>query len=270
MKPHLCYLCLSDITQTSNIMKFTFIATEKSKYKFYHDLFCLLYSTTSKTGSMNFSSIGVYILLSILYIIFFGINSVKKYSDGGIMITKDEEKTLVIAPPVIMIAPKSPSTGEGAWKMGNDQNDIPDDFQQGFGNFLRKHFCGEEEIKNITSLEECIKNLTYPLDEIMLNITGGSVSYDYNFKVSAWSGLIHYIRPHFTSFKSDGSASPLTLKLNPNLDYFVTFADPSFQFVTSNPSSVLYDLRKFEHNSGNTIIYLKVGRNIAGPLTMTS
>ena len=243
-------------------MKFTFIATAKSKYKFYHDLFCLQYSATGKTGSMDFSSIGVYILLSILYIIFFGINSVKKYSDGGIMITKDEEKTLVIAPPVIMIAPKSSSTGGGAWKMGNDQNDIPDDFQKGYGKFLNNHFCGDEEINNKTSLEKCLKNITYPLDETMLNITGGLVSYDYSFKVSAFSGLIHYIRPHFTSFESNGRASPLTLKLNPKLNYFVAFADPSFQVATSNPSSVPYDLRKFEHNSGNIIIYLKVGSNI--------
>ena len=59
MEPHVCYRFLFHITQTSNIMKFTFIATAKIKYKFYHDLFWLQYSATSKTGSMNFSSIGV-------------------------------------------------------------------------------------------------------------------------------------------------------------------------------------------------------------------
>ena len=156
------------------------------------------------------------------------------------MITKDEEKTFDIVPPVIMIAPKSSSTGGGAWKMGNDQSDIPDDFQKGFGKFLNNHFCGDEEIKNKTSLEKCLKNITYPLDETMLNITGGSVSYDYSFKVSAFSGLIHYIRPHFTPFESNGRASTLTLKLNPKLNYFVAFADPSFEVATSNPSSVPY------------------------------
>ena len=257
------------ITQTSNIMKLTFIATAKSKYKFYDDLLCLQYLATGKTGSMNFLSISVYILLSILYIIFFGVDSIKKYLEGGIMITKAEAQTLVIVPPVIMIAPKSSSTGGGAWKMGNDHNDIPDDFQKGFQKFLSNHFCGDEEIKNITSLVKCLKNITYPLDETMLNITGGSVSHDYSFKVSAFSGLIHYIRPHFTTFESNGRASTLTLKLNPKLNYFVAFADPSFLVASSNPSSVPYDLQKFEHNSGNIIIYLKVGSTMASYFVLT-
>ena len=48
---------------------------------------------------MEYIRVGIEIVLVVLYIIYFGMNSVNKYLTSGVIITRDEEPSSNISPP---------------------------------------------------------------------------------------------------------------------------------------------------------------------------
>ena len=50
---------------------------------------------------MEYIKVGIEIVLLVLYVIYFGINSVNKYLNSGVIITRDEEPSSNISPPGI-------------------------------------------------------------------------------------------------------------------------------------------------------------------------
>ena len=50
-------------------------------------------------GIMEYIRVGIEIVLLVLYVIYFGINSVNKYLTSGVIITRDEEPSSNISPP---------------------------------------------------------------------------------------------------------------------------------------------------------------------------
>ena len=48
---------------------------------------------------MEYMRIGIEIILLVLYVIYFGINSVNKYLNSGVIITRDEKPSSNISPP---------------------------------------------------------------------------------------------------------------------------------------------------------------------------
>ena len=52
---------------------------------------------------MEYIRVGIEIVLLVLYVIYFGINSVNKYLNSGVIITRDEEPSSNISPPGIAV-----------------------------------------------------------------------------------------------------------------------------------------------------------------------
>ena len=52
---------------------------------------------------MEYIRVGIEIVLLVLYVIYFGINSVNKYLNSGVIITRDEKPSSNISPPGIAI-----------------------------------------------------------------------------------------------------------------------------------------------------------------------
>ena len=55
---------------------------------------------------MEYIRVGIEIVLLVLYVIYFGINSVNKYLNSGVIITRDEEPSSNISPPGIAVINK--------------------------------------------------------------------------------------------------------------------------------------------------------------------
>ena len=135
-----------------------------------------------------------------------------------------------------MLGAENAITG-GGWKTGNHLN-----------------FCEDDDFLTVKSLKECLLGKTYSFDQIM-NIWIGS--FNHTFCLDNHNGLIHYIEPGKGSMKTDVNNS-LFFELDPNMNYFLTFLDPKFRFITTNPSVIPKQLIKIGSNSGLIIYYLTV------------
>ena len=138
---------------------------------------------------------------------------------------------------VIMLGAENAITG-GGWKTGNHLN-----------------FCEDDDFLTVKSLKECLLGKTYSFDQIIMNTW--IRSFNHTFCLDNHSGLIHYIEPEKGSIKTDANNS-LFLEINPNMNYFLTFKDPKFKFVTSNPSVIPKKLLKIGSYSGLIVHYLTV------------
>ena len=134
----------------------------------------------------------------------------------------------------IMLLPENPVKGSG-WKVPR-QN---------------VSFCGNEDLKKMEEMEECMKEYAYTFNETVIRC---NKELEREFKVALGFGLVHIIKPANDSLKSN--ENPMQLFLNPKLNYFIAFIDPIFKIVSFNPS--IYIMRKIHFNSGWNVINLQV------------
>ena len=136
--------------------------------------------------------------------------------------------------------PENITTG-GGWKHGADWT-----------------FCEDSQLVSKDTLANCLKEKIYSLGQILDYYHG---TYNYSFQITAYNGMVHFLLPSQGAMKTVADNS-LFLNLNPRLNYFLAFLDPSFEYITANPSVIPIHLRKIGPNAGLYIYYL----NVSAPL----
>ena len=194
------------------------------------------------------------IALVILYGIFFGQQSVRKYLDKGVIITKQKDTSSSVISPSdntvcfhnglycvssftgITIFSVNPDTGSG-WKIDTNLDELEETLcrDRGTGeNFLQ---CVEESaytIEDIIPPNDCSQNLKVE-----------------NFFMMSHSGLVKSIEDFSGKEKTE-------LPLNGNLTYNIYLSDPSLPFITTNPRVIPRSMISLKQREGVVIQYFTV------------
>ena len=135
-----------------------------------------------------------------------------------------------------MLIPENITIG-GGWKSGE--------------NWM---FCEDADLVSKDTLEECLKEKIYSLNQILDYYHG---TYNYSFQITTFNGMVHFLLPSQGAIKTVAEKS-LVLNLEPKLNYFLAFLDPRYKYITANPSVIPKHLRKIGPNAGLYIYYLSV------------
>ena len=172
-------------------------------------------------------------VLLILYVSFFGLQSIQKYLDYGVTIVNQEEKPATIQPPgmcqfkflsrisilnvvftAIAIFPVNPVTRLG-FKMGNETECI--------------HKIGEQFI-------QCLEERSFSTDDIF-PVERRRQWNASHFYADDIRGLVQSVNID-TGVISKSVAGTLSMEINSNLSYFIRITDPKLQFTTTNIDTV--------------------------------
>ena len=179
----------------------------------------------------------LHVFLFILFLIFFGVPSVKKYLDKETIVIYSEEQTNGIEAPAITFAAmtKTPSVAKG-WKSGHRNLT--------FETFAMFDYC---QGLNFTKMDVCLENDTIARDGFLKsarigNFERNTSSIAYESLSSLWSedASLTSMGRHFT-FKPSATLTPapnslLMFELENIFDYHIWLHDENFFIPNQSPS----------------------------------
>ena len=194
------------------------------------------------------------IALIILYGVFFGQQSVRKYLDKAVIITKQKDTSSSVISPSdntvcfhnclynvssftgITIFSVNPDTGSG-WKIDTNLDELEETLCRDRGTGADFLQCVEESaytIEDIIPPNDCSQNLKVE-----------------NFFMMSHSGLVKSIEDFSGKEKTE-------LPLNGNLTYNIYLSDPSLPFITTNPRVIPRSMISLKQREGVVMQYFTV------------
>ena len=223
-------------------------------------------------------------MVIIFYFVFYGWNSILRYEEGGVTISRKLKNIENIYPPGILTQVHiNPYTNRIhlrkiithtliifivntdlvlmcptwlnisieiiIWPQNNDTTTkiYP------FTNKKLRHVCQDEKDDN---LKKCIENISYSFAEIVDYVLPENIQQRY-FMWSYDLGLIPFLSPSKDSINFMPHTS-LLLGLSHNLSYHIGFYDPKYRFHSFNPKTTPTSWQTILKDYGYLYMYIKV------------
>ena len=196
--------------------------------------------------SFNNMKILINILLVVIFVYYFGMESFKRYRNKAVFIhqydyipsersipgyTSLDSTWQIFKSLVITVIPKTPG--------GSGMKDIKENFTLQTG----------------SKLQELMEKSGYTIGEVLMSSSAPVATRTIFSTEETW--LVHSISPPPNSLTSSVNTT-LKLSLNPRLEYFIMITDKTFTLLSANPQVVPKALLKAKRNAGKIRIYLAV------------
>ena len=176
----------------------------------------------------------IIVLLSGIFLKFFGLKSFNRYLSGGVMIVRTQRYPTDVDAPAIFVCPRNAENEKHGWKR----------------NFTRLQIISLEMCKDAMNTEElydCIELYTYPIEEVIIKAEDSEDE-------SAWEEQFGFLpRGRCYMLTLDAQANGFSnkiLKLNPTLAFYVMIWDPKFYLMTANPKTIPRIFLSLDKNCG--------------------
>ena len=180
-----------------------------------------------------FSKLCVVVVLFVVFIKYFGLNSLERYQEKKVYVTSTQKLEEFIPAPTLTICPI------------NSFPDVPEEERHVMMENPFKFHCGSVD-GNASAIVECVEKLAYNLSDLVKLEAKGSMPM---FREEAATGpvaehwkaefinggslcLIHRSPHHFGS---EDYAHAIVVGLNPDLEYNLFIHDPNFFVLSHNP-----------------------------------
>ena len=197
------------------------------------------------------SNFVVSLALLIIYIYFFGQQSIRRYLASEVIIIEQEEKDVSIPQPgkvvdlifinsaiyfpAITIFPVNPNTGRGRKDMADCQ---------GNGNLYLK----------------CMENITYSIEDVLYQNSSSGFRVK-SFYLNDYEDMVHSLELYDGMVSHDYhlKSSHLKIELKKELKYKIFIMDPKIQFFNNNPDIFPRTRMDISENETRSVMfYLKV------------